>query len=153
NTVLSRPGNEETFFSVYDCFTIKGHSILTEHNDIGRILYLIPNNPEPVLAQVISKALKYNTFWESGDQKIVVNALEAIVPLEVKYKETGHLFIATCMLSSDKTIQSFAAELWIRNVVSKNVDSRQLGEIIGTQESIEFAPLKRFTDLLSGNLL
>src|SRR5690606_29284983 len=62
-------------------------------------------------------------------------------------------FIATCMLTSDKTIRSFAAELWINGVNSAEIDSTGIGRIIGTHISGQYAPIKRFTDLISANLI
>ena len=140
--------------TIYDLLKFKRQPFgMGEGNDMARILYLTPNNPEPMLAQVISKALTYNRFHEANDQRIVASTIEALMPIETRYGQMGHLFIGTCMLSVDKTIQSFAAELWSRGVVRRHVDSRMLGEIIGKHESIEFAPMRRFTDLLSANMV
>ena len=139
--------------SIYEFMTLKSKYLLAEHNDIARILYLLPNNPEPILAQVIAKALRHNNFWEANDQKLLINTLQAVVNLQVSYGETGHLLIATCMLSADKTIQSFAAELWTKGISTNRVNTILLGEILGKHESIEFAPLKRLTDLITSNLI
>jgi hypothetical protein len=139
--------------TLYQFMTITKSNLLSEFDDIARLLYLIPNNPEPLLAEVISVAMANPNYAETAHQRMVAAALEALVPLDVTYGETGHLFIATCMLSPDKTIQSFAAELWSKGVTTKTVNGALLGEIIGKHESIEFAPLKRFTDLVGSNLM
>ena len=64
----------------------------------------------------------------------------------------GHLLIATCMINIDKTIRSYAAELWIKGVNENTVQSDVIGEMIGIHEKIELAPLKRFTDVLLANM-
>ena len=139
--------------TLYDCIDFRADYIMFEFHDIARLLYLMPNNPEPVLVEVMAIALQYPNFWESGHQHLVTRAIEALIPLRVAYGETGHLFIATCMLCADKTIQSFAAELWSRGVATQHVDAASIGDILGKHESIEFAPLKRFTDLVASNLM
>lgn len=62
------------------------------------------------------------------------------------------MFIASCMISSDKTVRTYAAELWIKGVSKKNIDSDAIGSIIGKHEQIDLAPLKRFTDLVVSNM-
>ncbi|SHH96998.1 hypothetical protein SAMN04488109_6337 [Chryseolinea serpens] len=151
--LLGRSASKDESATLYQFMTITKSNLLSEFDDIARLLYLIPNNPEPLLAEVISVAMAYPNYAETAHQRMVVAALEALVPLDVAYGETGHLFIGTCMLSPDKTIQSFAAELWSKGVTTKTVNGALLGEIIGKHESIEFAPLKRFTDLVASNLM
>jgi hypothetical protein len=56
------------------------------------------------------------------------------------------------MISSDKTVRTYAAELWIKGVTEKYIDSGLIGKIIGKHEQIELAPLKRFTDLVISNM-
>ena len=62
------------------------------------------------------------------------------------------LFIGTCLLVGDKTIAQMAAEIWLKAVTAGRMDSAALGRIIGLHERIEYAPLKRFTDLVSQSL-
>jgi hypothetical protein len=56
------------------------------------------------------------------------------------------------MLSADKTVLNIAGELWLKAVSENNINSGEIGTIIGIHERIEFAPLKRFTDLVMQNL-
>jgi hypothetical protein len=56
------------------------------------------------------------------------------------------------MLASDKTVVNIAGETWIKAVNDGKMDNTKLGEMMGRHESIEFAPLKRFTDLASQSL-
>ena len=56
------------------------------------------------------------------------------------------------MISSDKTVRAYAAELWINGVTQNTINSQQIGDIIGRHQAIELTPFKRFTDLLQTNL-
>ena len=102
---------------------------------------------------VASKALTHSTFSSETDKKIVTKTLEAIINLKFHFSEITHLFIASCMLTSDKTVRSFAAEVWIKAIDSEEIASKSIGKILGTHLSNEYAPMKRFTDLISSNLL
>jgi hypothetical protein len=120
-------------------------------NDMKRLLLLTPHNPEPLLAQIIHRSLTYSTHGDDS-KKLITNTLETLVDTWSSFGEMADLFIATCMLSSDKTIRAFAAEIWMNGVTTGTIQSELLGEIIGKHESIEYAPLKRFTDLISDTM-
>ena len=149
----SKKHNREDVYLLYEFLSLKAQFLSAEHNDIQRFIYLFPSNPNPVLAFVTSKALEHSTFASETDKRMVTKALEALINLNFKYSEITYLFIATCMLTSDKTVRSFAAELWINGVNNGEIDSAQVGGIIGTHISGEYAPMKRLTDLISGTLL
>jgi hypothetical protein len=106
-----------------------------------------------VLALVTARTLEESTFDSEFDKRLVTKTLEAVLNLRFRFSEITHLFTATCLVTSDKTVRSFAAEMWIRGVTRGDVDSALVGKIIGTHLSGGYAPMKRFTDLLSSNLL
>lgn len=137
---------------IYEYLLIKSTYLSAEYNDIKRLLMLIPNNPEPLLAQVIKKSLSHPNFWEEGDRRMVTATLETLLEIWSGFGKMAHLFVATCMISSDKTVRAFAAEIWIKRVREGTINSTLLGEVIGIHETIEFAPLKRFTDLVLSNM-
>ena len=66
--------------------------------------------------------------------------------------EMSCLFLGTCLLSVDKAIIQTAGEIWLKAVSMGKMDNASLGRVIGLHERIEFAPLKRFTDLLTQHL-
>lgn len=140
-------------YILYEYLSLKAQFLSAEQNDIQRFIYLFPSNPNPLLALVTSKSLVHGTFSSEIDKKIITKTLEALVNLRFIFSEVTHLFIATCMITSDKTVRSFAAELWNNAVKSGNVQSAQLGRLIGIHLAVEYAPLKRFTDLVSSNLM
>lgn len=102
--------------------------------------------------QVVDKSLKYPTFCEEGDKKLVIATLQTLHRIWRAFGNMAHLFLATCMLCSDKTSASFAAEIWLNGAPKGTVDSKLIGEIIGVHQRAEFAPIKRFTDLIMGQM-
>jgi hypothetical protein len=64
----------------------------------------------------------------------------------------SYLFLGTCLLSVDKAILQTAGEIWLKGVSMGKMDNAVLGRVMGLHERIEFAPLKRFTDLLAQHL-
>jgi len=137
---------------LYESLNFRTQYLSVEYNDIKRILSLIPNNPDPILADIINKCLKHSEFWEEGDKKMVIAVLQYLFETWKEPGEMAYLFLGTCMLSSDKTIINIAGEIWLRAVTMESINNIELGKVIGLHESIEFAPLKRFTDLVSQNL-
>lgn len=138
---------------LYDYLRIPGRWLLTEDRDIRRILLLTPNNPEPLLALTIDKCLSDPAFYGETAKRFVTNVLQALHDTWRLPGEIGHFFIATCLVSQDKTAATYAAEIWLRGVEEESINSVLLGTLLGKLERIEFAPLKRLTDLLMKSLL
>ena len=153
-TVLSKilPNQKEIEPSIYDYTELKFEYISAEHNDIKRLLYLIPRQPDILIAHIINKGLRYIDFSSENDKKLIIYTLETLLTLDYRHGTMSNLFIASCMISSDKTVRTYAAELWIKGVTGKYIDSDAIGKIIGKHEQIELAPLKRFTDLVISNM-
>ena len=105
------------------------------------------------MSLVVGTSLNHATSSEVGDQRLVVSTLEALLARSRPWGPATHLLVATCMMNQDKTTRALAAELWIRGVNEGTVDSEYIGWIVGQHEKVEFAPLKRFTDLLTDHLL
>jgi hypothetical protein len=123
-------------------------------NDVHRLLGLMPNNPEPMLALLLSDNLNFPDYIEEDSRKRVFYALDWFGNLWHKsYGEMGHLFLGTCMVWSDKTIRQKAASIWKKSVSQKRINNARLGTIIGIIEGRDFAPLKRFIDLVQQDML
>jgi len=123
------------------------------HNDFQRILLLTPNNPDPLLAGTLNTHLTWPQFWEEEDRKQATAAVQALHATMNGLGNMAHVFVATCMLSADKTIAHVAGEIWIAGVNNNNISSATLGEALGIHEKVEFAPIKRFTDLAMQQLI
>jgi hypothetical protein len=143
----------EDEYLLYEFLSLKADFLSIEHNDIQRFIYLFPSNPNPLLALVTAKSLAQSAFFSEVDKRMVIRTLEALVNLRPGFSDMTYLFIATCLLTNDKTARSFAAEIWIGGVSRGDVDSMYIGKIVGTHLSCGYAPMKRFTDLVSGSLL
>jgi len=124
-----------------------------EHNDIVRVLSLVPNNPDPLLADTINKCLQDPSFSGESDKRMVSSVEQFLYSTWRSPGPMTNLFLATCMISGDKTVAGTAGEIWLQAVSRGQIDNRILGSIIGQHESIEFAPLKRFTDLITQHLM
>ncbi|OQP62636.1 hypothetical protein A3860_26865 [Niastella vici] len=123
------------------------------HNDFHRILLLTPNNPDPLLADTLNTCLTWPQFWEEEDRKGATAAVQALHSTMEGFGNMAHVFVATCMLSADKTIANLAAEIWIAGVNNNTISSAAIGEALGIHEKVEFAPIKRFTDLVMQRLI
>lgn len=132
---------------LYDYLEIKADYFTNEQQDIRRVFMLIPNHPEAFLPQLLYHCLKYPDYIGENDKRMIVSALQVLHENWQHYGDMAHLFLATAMLSADKTAAGIAAELWLQYAPEGKVDTALTGRIIGLQESTEFAPLKRFTDL------
>lgn len=120
--------------------------------DIQRLLLLTPNNSAVLLARVAKTCHTYSLRYEVAETSMVLGAIQAIHELETPPNEITSLFVACCMLHAEKTVRAFAAAYWSSRVPHR-INSTQLGHIIGQLESIEWAPVKRFCDLMAGSML
>ncbi|MES2777617.1 MAG: DUF6493 family protein [Bacteroidota bacterium] len=143
----ARPFLGKGFTMLYECMSFQIQYYSVEHNDLKRIMALVPNNPEWVLADVFNHCLNYAEFWEESSRKAVVSVIQVLYEIWNWPGEMAKLFLGTCMLSADKTIINIAGELWLKAVAEKKINNAALGKIIGLHERIELMPLKRFTDL------
>jgi len=138
---------------LFDYLRLKGQWLSTEDRDIRRIFHLAPSHPEPLLALTIDKCLWESTFTGETEKRFVLEVLQALHDTDLPPGEMAHLFLATCLTTSNKTAATYAAEIWIRAVEEGRINSSLIGTILGQQQRIEFAPMKRLTDLLMGSLL
>tara|TARA_R110002111_G_scaffold27081_4_gene58308 strand:- start:22146 stop:25100 length:2955 start_codon:yes stop_codon:yes gene_type:complete len=131
----------------------KYYTTIQPHDDI-KFLYLSPNNPSMLLSQVVHYNLKESTFWDESSKKNMINLLKGLYNIwnRPDYSEGAYLFLATGLLCSDKISRELAAEIWIKANYDGTLDNNFLGSFIGRLEAGEYAPLKRFTDLLTSNL-
>lgn len=139
--------DEPVLTALCEWMVLKTQWLSVQHNDIQRILLLAPNNPEPMLADTINQCMSDPTFGSETNKKFVIATLQLLHEIWDEYGEIGHLFIAVCMICSDKTASNIAAEIWINAVNNGKINGGMIGDIIGTIQGVEFAPLKRFTDL------
>jgi len=148
--LMTAPKDDPTL--LYDLLLIKVRYFSSEHNDIKRIILMTPNNPEPILTDIIMCCLDAPIFVGESDKKLMIATLQVLHEIWSDPGEMSHLAIGACMISSDKTVANIAGEIWINAVTNDQISNEKLGEVIGLHERIEFAPLKRFTDLVTQQL-
>jgi len=122
------------------------------HNDARRLIMMTPNNPEPFIALIIHKCMSEAPFAGEVEKRLAVAVLQAMVDLPGRYKDTSHVFIVACITGNDKTVASYAAEIWMKAAPVNSLSSERLGYILGCLYAIEYAPMKRFTDLIINQL-
>lgn len=152
NKLWNKQKTKELALLIYDYLSIKSQYFSHEHNDIRRAFLMVPNNPEAFLPEILYHSLKYPTFMGENDKRMVIAVLQVLHENWESQGEMAHLFLATSLLSSDKTAANFSAEIWLKNAPSEKINNALLGKIIGLHENIEFAPLKRLTDLIMQSL-
>lgn len=108
------------------------------------LLCCFPNRPEPLIAQIISCYLSFGTPQEDSKRSIA-HALRMLLSFHCPLREMSLLLLGGSLLFVDKTVRSYAAELWIEGLTAGRINNRRTGEILARLISMELAPLKRFT--------
>jgi hypothetical protein len=106
-----------------------------------------------ILALAIDRFMEYSGIDEVPEKVFLTKLISSLQELDVPYNDTSLLFLALAMLNADKTIRGYAAEIWIRQTALGNINNSQLGEILGSIEKQEWAPLKRATELIENNMI
>lgn len=119
--------------------------------DNRRRIFSCPYVPDIILRRFISSKFECSDIKEV---KAISEVLQTIYQLPFPLTDTSYLLIALSMLHGDKTIRTLAGEIWIDKLGQYSpVNNQLIGDIIGTLEKEEWAPLKRFTDLASQTLV
>ncbi|QJB33507.1 hypothetical protein HF329_20175 [Chitinophaga oryzae] len=116
--------------------------------DVARLLLLTPNHPDVLLARVMRSCQRSSGYYEVNETGIVLNTLKTLHSLDIPPSEMMYLCIALSMLHADKTVKGYAAEYWSSRIPDR-ISSEKLGQTIGLQQRVGWAPMKRFTDLVA----
>ncbi|NML70629.1 hypothetical protein HHL23_12545 [Chryseobacterium sp. RP-3-3] len=116
-------------------------------------MWSFPNTLGNVFAKIIKDCLFYSGIAEVYERSLVLNTAQALHQMKKPLDAMGYLFLGTIFLDGDKVIRGTAAEIWLEHVSHKVMDNRQLGRVIGLHEKLEWAPVKRFTDLVQNQML
>ncbi len=149
--IFSRPRSEinKKGYSIYEKIELRGGGY---ENDIKRFYSLCPNNPEKLIGHVIHHSLKYPEFWGEDTKRMFLQIIDQYITYPNQLGPMGHLITAGGMICSDKTARILVGELWNIKSANESINNKHLGKILGTFYNVEFAPLKRFTDLITENL-
>ncbi|VFA43636.1 DUF6493 family protein [Chryseobacterium indologenes] len=124
-----------------------------ELSEIPALMWCFPNTPGNALAKVIKHCLFYSGIAEVYERNLVLNTTQALYQIKKPLDEMGYLFLGTIFLDGDKTIRGTAAEIWLEHVSHQMIDNTRLGKVIGLHEKLEWAPVKRLTDLMQNHML
>jgi hypothetical protein len=101
-----------------------------------------------------SLLLVLSKYYESADAKrCATNAIMVFSDIWAEEHNTNYLLLAYLMVYFDKTVRTLASELWYKATLQSNINHKLLGKTLGLLEYNEYAPLKRFTDLIVTNML
>ncbi|WP_276875470.1 DUF6493 family protein [Chryseobacterium joostei] len=117
-------------------------------NDLIYILYFSPYFSGPVVAKKYNKDLSSSVY--QYDIKGSVVFLDAWMKLNLPFQPVHYLFLSAGLFNKDKTFSGMAFEVLVNKAVSEDFGVRELGVLIGKKINFEWAPVKRFTDGLSG---
>ncbi|PID68484.1 MAG: hypothetical protein CR989_05115, partial [Flavobacteriales bacterium] len=128
-------------------------SAMRPHDDI-KWLYLLPNNPNPLLGQFVAVNFKKSKLPFTDTTRNMLNILKGLYEIwnRPDYGEATYLIIAIAFLCSDKTARELSAELWIKTNSENTINNNLLGKVLGRLEHQEYGTLKRFTDLIMSNM-
>lgn len=122
------------------------HTVYQE--DLLRILYTAPYFSGSLIARKYNADLSCSTY--QYDIKGNIEFLNAWMKLNLPFQSAHYVFMSAGLLHKDKTFSGMAFEVLINKVVSEDFNVLELGTIIGKKINFEWAPVKRFTDGLSG---
>ena len=108
------------------------------------LLCCYPNRPEPLIAQIISCYMAFGSPQEDSKRTLAC-ALRMLLSFHCPLKEMSLLLLSGSLLFVDKTVRSYAAELWIEGLSTGRINNHRVGEILAQLINMELAPLKRFT--------
>lgn len=122
-------------------------------SEVPSLIWSFPNTLGNILAKIIKNCLFYSGIAEVYERTLVLNTAQALYQMKKPLDTMGYLFLGTIFLDGDKVIRGTAAEIWLEHVSHKVMDNAQLGQVIGLHEKLEWAPVKRFTDLVHHQML
>lgn len=108
------------------------------------LLCCYPNRPEPLIAQIISNYMAFGSPQEDSKRTLAC-ALRMLLSFHCPLKEMSLLLLSGSLLFVDKTVRSYAAELWVEGLTAERINNHRVGEILARLINMELAPLKRFT--------
>ncbi|AZA92413.1 Uncharacterised protein [Chryseobacterium nakagawai] len=117
-------------------------------DDLIRILYTVPHFSGSLAARKYNGDLSCSTY--QYDIKGNIEFLDSWMKLNLPFQSVHYLILSAGLFHKDKTFSGIAFEVLINRAVSEDFNIVELGIIMGKKINFEWAPVKRFTDGLSG---
>jgi hypothetical protein len=136
--------------SFYNYFEI-GYAYEQDHK---KILHLSPFRVEPFLRVLTQKQMNSTSYEDAYYTRSTHYVLERLFLLwSDKMKEDTYLYLSCTLLFVKKTTRQLATELWIEKTAKGEMDNVLLGTTLGKLETLEYAPLKRLTELMTSQMM
>jgi len=138
------------------------------YKEVKNILLWMPNHLEVLLLSLIQHIMRCSTYKhqllyetkhriytsKTGNIEAIQAVIDAISMINIDIdSEVINLFIALSMLYENQTIRNSIGEYYYHNSMINNINHYLLGKTLGKLEHNEYAPLKRFTDLVVSDML
>ncbi|AZB08673.1 hypothetical protein EG344_07395 [Chryseobacterium sp. G0162] len=117
-------------------------------DDLIRTLYTVPYFSGSLAARKYNGDLSCSTY--QYDIKGNIEFLDSWMKLNLPFQSVHYLILSAGLFHKDKTFSGIAFEVLINRAVSEDFNMLELGIVIGKKINFEWAPVKRFTDGLSG---
>jgi len=125
----------------------------TDLHHIEYILLAAPYLPDDIYGDIMLRLSAWSYVWEVAEQELATTGISIMQQLHTPFREMHYFLLAGCLLASHKTARDYAVQIWIDRVSTDSIDNSRVGKAIGKMETLELAPLKRFTDILSSNMI
>ncbi|MDN3694763.1 DUF6493 family protein [Chryseobacterium tructae] len=117
-------------------------------DDLIRALYTTPYFSGSLAAGKYNGDLSCSAY--QYDIKGNIEFLDSWMKLNLPFQDVHYLLLSAGLFHKDKTFSGMAFEALVNKAVSEDFNILELGIIIGKKINFEWAPVKRFTDILSG---
>jgi len=137
--------------TIFNTFIVGKFAIIIPEDD-SKMLYLSPHSPDLILMHhVIGKRGPWGSLV--NHDKCFYNMINALTNIWSGQGQLTYLTIACTLLYVKKPSRQLAAEFWIQAVSIGKMNNELLGKCLGKLQYGEYAPLKRFTDLTTDQML
>lgn len=148
----------ESLISIENVKEVPGNASFLDHlfssyhsmhqDDLIRTLYVTPYFSGSLAARKYNSDLSCSAY--QYDIKGNIEFFNAWMKLNLPFQPVHYLVLSAGLFHKDKTFSGMAFEVLVNKAVSEDFDLHELGSIIGKKVNFEWAPVKRFTDGLSG---
>lgn len=121
--------------------------------DLLAYLWFYPNTPEVTCVRILKEHFAFSQIAHAETRDHILTTIKTLADLKDTPNEITLLFLAACLLCSEKTIRDFAINLWIEKTSCGLLNNEQFGRITGELIDKEWTLPKRLTDAVLNNFL
>jgi len=138
---------------LHQYFTYDDNYLQLTGLDTPRLLYLMPNNVQPLLRTLCKSMFKFPEYSGEEEKRRLVKTTEALLQIGQGSNNMSHLFLANTLVGPDKSARILAAEVILKGISEETIQLPVLGKMLGEIAAINFFPFKRLTDILADHLV